>query len=294
MEPGLSSPAAFRHWRGAAVRPTDGDSNGIARPPRQGRRAGSVKTVFSDERRRPRLQQRAQREHAWRRRRGRPPGPGGNGAERPSPPRASPRHSCRFPRCRSRSRASARCSRITSSPCSPGVIEAPSRSSGAGRTQCPTPDSLNSSQGNFSPGSCLRAGATSECAEHAVGADRPAAGHDRFAQRDHRRDLPQREVAVAEFVPRIDDFDADRARIDVGFPGPGRYAGMPGAPLFRHALHDAAVLEHHVMRGHFAVGRAEPGERGLAGLPCRCSAAGSCRAPGLGCARHDWARARHR
>jgi len=23
MEPGLSSPAAFRHWRGAAVRPTD-------------------------------------------------------------------------------------------------------------------------------------------------------------------------------------------------------------------------------------------------------------------------------
>ena len=24
MEPGLSSPAAFRHWRGAAVRPTDG------------------------------------------------------------------------------------------------------------------------------------------------------------------------------------------------------------------------------------------------------------------------------
>ena len=47
MEPGLSSPAAFRHWRGAAVRPTDGDSNGVARPPRQGRRANSVKTAFS-------------------------------------------------------------------------------------------------------------------------------------------------------------------------------------------------------------------------------------------------------
>jgi hypothetical protein len=29
MEPGLSSPAAFRHWRGAAVRPTDGIGMGI-------------------------------------------------------------------------------------------------------------------------------------------------------------------------------------------------------------------------------------------------------------------------
>ena len=30
MEPGLSSPATFRHWRGAAVRPTDGIGMGIA------------------------------------------------------------------------------------------------------------------------------------------------------------------------------------------------------------------------------------------------------------------------
>ena len=29
MEPGLSSPAAFRHWRGAAVRPTDAGRNGV-------------------------------------------------------------------------------------------------------------------------------------------------------------------------------------------------------------------------------------------------------------------------
>ena len=28
MEPGLSSPAAFRHWFGAAVRPTDAMRNG--------------------------------------------------------------------------------------------------------------------------------------------------------------------------------------------------------------------------------------------------------------------------
>jgi len=30
LEPGLSSPATFRHWRGAAVRPTDGIGMGIA------------------------------------------------------------------------------------------------------------------------------------------------------------------------------------------------------------------------------------------------------------------------
>ena len=42
MEPGLSSPAAFRHWRGAAVRPTDGNSNGVAGPPRQAVAAGMV------------------------------------------------------------------------------------------------------------------------------------------------------------------------------------------------------------------------------------------------------------
>src|SRR4029453_2772313 len=35
VEPGLSSPAAFRHWRGAAVRPTDETRNGDARPSRQ-------------------------------------------------------------------------------------------------------------------------------------------------------------------------------------------------------------------------------------------------------------------
>ena len=35
MEPGLSSPAAFRHWRGAAVRPTDRHRDGGGRRPRQ-------------------------------------------------------------------------------------------------------------------------------------------------------------------------------------------------------------------------------------------------------------------
>ena len=38
MEPGLSSPAAFRHWRGAAVRPTDGDRDGRLLPASSRRR----------------------------------------------------------------------------------------------------------------------------------------------------------------------------------------------------------------------------------------------------------------
>jgi hypothetical protein len=38
LEPGLSSPAAFRHWRGAAVRPTDGRMNGTRRGWRQAAR----------------------------------------------------------------------------------------------------------------------------------------------------------------------------------------------------------------------------------------------------------------
>ena len=40
MEPGLSSPATFRHWRGAAVRPTDGIGMGI--PERYVKRRGAT------------------------------------------------------------------------------------------------------------------------------------------------------------------------------------------------------------------------------------------------------------
>ena len=43
MEPGLSSPAAFRHWRGAAVRPTDNKRNGDCARWRQGARPKAVK-----------------------------------------------------------------------------------------------------------------------------------------------------------------------------------------------------------------------------------------------------------
>src|SRR6185437_10385871 len=75
-------------------------------------------------------------------------------------------------------------------------------------------------------------------AEYLVGADGPAPGDDRLAEGDHRGDLPQRVVGIAELVPRIDDLDADGPRIDVGFAGPGGNARVPGAHGLGHALHD--------------------------------------------------------
>ena len=47
LEPGLSSPAAFRHWRGAAVQPTDVDRNGDMRGSRQGLSRDSLKKTVS-------------------------------------------------------------------------------------------------------------------------------------------------------------------------------------------------------------------------------------------------------
>ena len=48
VEPGLSSPAAFRHWRGAAVRPTDVDRNGDMRVLRQGLSHDRLKRTVND------------------------------------------------------------------------------------------------------------------------------------------------------------------------------------------------------------------------------------------------------
>src|SRR6478609_1681263 len=83
--------------------------------------------------------------------------------------------------------------------------------------------------------------------EHAVRRDL-AAEHDAAAQRDHGGDLAQREVRIAPVMAAIDDLDADRTGIDVFLAGPGSDAGMPGALGFGDALHDAAVLEHDVVR----------------------------------------------
>ncbi len=67
------------------------------------------------------------------------------------------------------------------------------------------------------------------------------------AQRFERRHLRLGERAVAELVARIDDLDADRARVDIGLAAPGRDTGMPGTPLLGHQAEDPAILLHHVV-----------------------------------------------
>ena len=88
-----------------------------------------------------------------------------------------------------------------------------------------------------------------------------AAEHDAAAQRDHGGDLAQREIRIAPVVAAVDDLDPDRAGIDVFLAGPERHAGVPGALALGHALHDAAVLQHDVMRRYVGAGGAKLGDR---------------------------------
>ena len=160
------------------------------------------------------------------------------------------------------------------------------RTIGAGCTQWPTPELASECHGNFSPGSFLRDGATSECAEHAM-RRHLAAEHDAAAQRDHGGDLAQRKFRIAPVMAAIDDLDADRTGIDVFFAGPGRHAGMPGALGFRDALHDAAVFQHDVMGGDVGARACRAARSRLPRRACRCSAARSCRAGGPCCGRRN-------
>ena len=48
-------------------------------------------------------------------------------------------------------------------------------------------------------------------------------------ERDQRRDLLVREIAIAEFVARIDDLDADTGTVDVADTTPARLASVPCA-----------------------------------------------------------------
>lgn len=105
--------------------------------------------------------------------------------------------------------------------------------------------------------------------QHPLGQDFRVTAEDRLRQRDHGRDLLQRELVVAEFMTGVHDFDADGSRVDVRLARPGRHAGVPGALVLRHALHDAAVLEHDVVRRDLALGRGQALERGVAGLHAR-------------------------
>ena len=88
-----------------------------------------------------------------------------------------------------------------------------------------------------------------------------AAEHDAAAQRDHGGDLAQREIRIAPVMAAVNDLDPDRAGIDVFLAGPARHAGMPGALALRHALHDAAVFQHDVVRRDLGARGAKLGDR---------------------------------
>ena len=184
------------------------------------------------------------------------------------------------------------CSSLTLSPASPS---ANTLSLGlAGSTHKPdlrtAPAAL---QGNFSPGSCLRLGATSECATIFSGRMtwrvRIAA-----AEQGHGGDLPPRKIRIAEIMPGIDDLDADRARVDVGVAAPDRYAGMPGAIGLLHELNDRAVLHHEIMRRHPRFRCRTAAAARHARSACRCSAARSCPAAPSPAARRNWVSVRRR
>ena len=95
-----------------------------------------------------------------------------------------------------------------------------------------------------------------------IGRNRSAC-NDVAAERDDRRDLGRGKIRIAEIVPGIDDFNPNRARIDIVILFPDRHAGMPGAPRFGDELHDRAVLEHNIMTRHLAGGFAQAFDRVL-------------------------------
>ena len=84
---------------------------------------------------------------------------------------------------------------------------------------------------------------------------------DAVAECGQRPDLRFGKFAIAEFMPRIDQLDANGARIDVARPRPIGLARMPGAPRFRYMTVNGAVLVDGVMRRNLGVGIAQPRQR---------------------------------
>ncbi len=96
--------------------------------------------------------------------------------------------------------------------------------------------------------------------QDALGRDRPALA-DVAAEIQRRGQLLFGKIGQAAGMAGIGDLDADRAGVDVGFAGPVRGAGMPGAAAFRHELEGMAVLEDEVVRGHLRDRVAQPLQR---------------------------------
>src|SRR3546814_18468082 len=97
------------------------------------------------------------------------------------------------------------------------------------------------------------------------------AGHDLVPRGDiaeqgqQRIDLYGGEFAIAEFMARIDQLDADRTRVDVADATTGGHAGMQGAlPLLDQPV-DGAVLAEDVMGPDLGNGKRNRGVTGKRG-----------------------------
>jgi hypothetical protein len=77
------------------------------------------------------------------------------------------------------------------------------------------------------------------------------------------------EGAVAEFVARIDDLDADAAAVHAVDAAPVGEAGVPGAMLLGDHAQYPAVLLDQIMAGHAGFGVAEARDSGFAVLHAR-------------------------
>src|SRR5262249_9195219 len=82
------------------------------------------------------------------------------------------------------------------------------------------------------------------------------AGLNAAAERRHRGNLAFWKIRVAVVMTGIGDFDSDRTRIDVGFAGPFRLAGVPSPAAFRNHLNDPTILEYKIVGRDIAALRA--------------------------------------
>ena len=80
-------------------------------------------------------------------------------------------------------------------------------------------------------------------------------------QRDERGDLLVGERPIAELMARIDDFDADARRIDIGHSSPARLTRVPGAVRLIDEAVNRTVFVNEIVTGNLSFGRGQPIER---------------------------------
>ena len=96
---------------------------------------------------------------------------------------------------------------------------------------------------------------------HHIGARYGVRLHDTRKQRHQRLELRVGKGAIAEFMPRMVELDADAGRIDVADTAPIAEAGMPGAAILGHQSRDLAHGRNQVMRRNLGLGIAQSRQR---------------------------------